>query len=109
MQRFAVRGPAVLCREKQWASHLVARPGGCDVARLLGSAPVINEFLNSSIRPDVKIPSISWCVATELRGIFHRHKLRRTFSDRQFLVVLLLDIRARVPVSLKWKDHPIIV
>src|SRR6266851_3970096 len=88
-RRLAVRRSAVVRREEQRASLLVARPGGCDVARWFGSAAMIDELHDSPIRPDVKIPSVSRRVATNLRRIFHRDKLRRTLSDRQFLVVLL--------------------
>src|ERR1700756_32332 len=86
-RRLAVRRSAMVRREEQRASLLVARPSGCDVARWFGSPAMIDELPDSPIRPDVKIPSISRRVATKLRRIFHRDKLRRTRSDRQFLVV----------------------
>src|SRR5712664_767668 len=108
-RRLAVRRSAMVRREEQRASLLVARPSGCDVARWFGSATMINELLDSPIRPDVKIPSVSRRVATNLRRIFHRHELRRTLSQRQFLVVLLLHVSADVPVNMEWEDHPIIV
>src|SRR5882762_11276423 len=96
-------------REKQRASLLVARPCGCYVARLFGSATMINELHDSTIRPDVKIPGVSRRVAANLHRVFHRHKLRRTLSERQYLVVLLLHIRARVPVNMERENRPIIV
>src|ERR1700756_2779296 len=85
-RRASVRRSAMVCREKQRASLLVARPGGCDVARFFRSAAMIDELHDSPIRPDVKIPSVSWRVAAHLSGIFHADKLCRALSDRQFLV-----------------------
>src|SRR6266403_1672775 len=108
-RRLAVRRSAVVRREEQRASLLVARPGGCDVARWFGSAAMIDELHASPIRPDVKIPSVSRRVATNLRRIFHRDKLRRTLSNRQFLLVLDRHIGAGVPVRVEREDEPIIV
>src|SRR5438132_10731856 len=70
---------------------------------------MIGEFLDSPIRPEVKIPSISRRVAANLRRIFHRHQLRRTLSERQFLHVLDCHNGAGVPVSMEWENKPIIV
>src|SRR5713226_4685879 len=108
-RRLGVRRSAMVRREEQRASLLVACPGGCDVSRWFGYAAMINELYDSPIRPDVKIPSVSRRVATNLRRIFHRDKLRRTLSDRQFLVVLLHYVRASVPVKMEREDRPIIV
>src|ERR1700747_3543390 len=70
-RRLAVRRSAMVRREEQRASLLVARPGGCDVAWWFGSAAMIDELHASPIRPDVKIPSVSRRVATNFRRIFH--------------------------------------
>src|SRR5260370_3090531 len=108
-RRLAVRRSAMVRREEQRASLLVASPGGCDVARWFGSAAMIDELHDSPIRPDVKIPSVSRRVATNLCRIFRRDKLRRTLSDRQFFVVLLHSVRASVPVNMQRQDHPLLV
>src|ERR1700745_4354883 len=71
-RRLAVRRPAMVRREEQRASLLVARPGGGDVARLLRSTAMIDELHDSPIRPDVKIPGVPRGVATDFRTIFHR-------------------------------------
>src|ERR1700747_362165 len=73
-RRLAVRRSAMVRREEQRASLLVARPGGCDVARLLRSTAMIDELHDSPIRSDVKVPGVSRRVATNLSGIFHRHQ-----------------------------------
>src|SRR5947208_9027357 len=70
---------------------------------------MIGEFLDSPIRPEVKIPSISRRVAANLRRIFHRHQLRRTLSERQFLHVLDCHNGAGVPVRMEWVIKPIMV
>src|ERR1700756_695005 len=69
-RRLAVRRSAMVRREEQRTSLLVARPGGCDVARLLRSPAMIDELHDSPIRPDVKIPSVPRGVTTDFRRIF---------------------------------------
>src|SRR5262245_18653946 len=46
-RRLAVRRTAMVRREKDRASLLVARPGSGDIAWLLGSAPMINKLRDS--------------------------------------------------------------
>src|ERR1700723_824073 len=108
-RRLAVRRSAMVRRKEQRAGFLVARPGGCEVARWFGSAAMIDELPPPPIPPDVKIPCVSRRVATNLRRVFHRDKLRRTLSDRQFLLVLFHYVRASVPVNMEREDRPIIV
>src|SRR5258708_19554865 len=69
-RRLAVRRSAMVRREEQRASLLVASPGGFDVARGFGSAAMIDELHDSPIRPHLKIPSISPPLATNHFTIF---------------------------------------
>ena len=96
-------------REQQTTGLLIARPCGCDVAWLFGSAPMIDEFLDSTVRPDVEVPCVSRRIAANLRWILHRHELGGALSNRQFLVVLHFHIRASVPVNMEREERPIIV
>src|SRR5271169_2693413 len=96
-------------REKQRASLLVARPGGCDVARWFGSAAMIDELHNSSILPHIKIPCIAWRIAANFGRIFHRNQFRRAISNRQFLVFFNGYIGAAVPVGMEREEKPIVI
>jgi len=70
---------------------------------------MIDKLHHSAFRPEVKVPGISRRIAANLRGIFHRHQLRRSFSNRQFLLVRDGYIGAGVPVNMEREDKPIIV
>src|SRR6266478_3486121 len=95
--------------DKQRASFLVARPSRYDETRLLGSTPMIDEFLGSTVRPDEKLPSISRRVTANLCGIFHRHSPRRTLPQWQFLHTQVFYIGAGVPVSMEGEQKPIVI
>jgi hypothetical protein len=68
-------------RDKERASFLVARPSCNDDTRFLGSTPMIDEFLDSTVRPDEELPSISRRVAASLRRIFDLHSPRRNLPQ----------------------------
>src|SRR5215469_837496 len=109
MSRLPVGCPPMLGRDQQRPRFFVSRPSSCDVTRFFGSAPVIDEGYNAPLGADVKIPRVSRRISADLLRIFHRHELRRTLSERQWLLVLLRHIGAVVPIGMKGEDEPIIV
>src|SRR5215470_2227506 len=95
--------------DQERTSFLVARPSCFDFTRLFGSAAMIEEFFDSVVRSDPKLPRISWRVAANLRRIFHRDERRRTWPKWQFLFFLDGHNGAGVPVSMERENKPIIV
>src|SRR5260370_28991046 len=100
----------MLRREKERASFLVTRPthGNETWHGALWGARMVDYFFDSVVRLDVQIPSISRRVAAV--RIFHRHELRRTLPQRQFLHAHVLCIGAwGIPVNMEREERPIII
>src|SRR5229473_5197926 len=100
----------MLRREKERARFLVARPTHYNDTwhRAFWGPPMIDEFFDSVVRPDVQIPSISRRVAAV--RIFYCHQLRRTLPQRQLLHAHLLHMGAwGVPINMEREKQPIII
>src|SRR5262249_53554519 len=77
-------------------------------AGLLGPAAVIDELLDAVVVADVEIPGVAGGVTT-IGGILHRNQLGRAVAQGQLLLALVLYIGARIPVSMKREQEPIII
>src|SRR6185369_10919952 len=87
---------------------LVTLPRCDDRARLLRSAAMIDELLHTAVVADVEIPGVAGRV-TAVRWILHRDQLGRAAALWQWFHPLIGGGGAFVPVSMEWKQKPVVI
>src|SRR6185369_16554334 len=108
VQGLAIGRAAMLGREQYRSRLFVAFPRCEDTARRLHPAAMIDEVHDAIVFSYVEIPSVARSV-TAVSGVLHRNQLGHTGACWQVEPALVDHNSALVPVSVKWKQDPIVI